>query len=262
MKEIVNHRVYGAVNSPATPVYILHGIFGMLDNWHYHAQLLEKQGLTVVTFDARNHGRSFHHGTMDYITMANDVAQLMEFLGHSKIDLVGHSMGGKTSMVFAWQHPQLLNKLAIIDMAPKRYKPGHLSYFDAFQSIDLEKILSRAEADKAFLPFAPDQAVRQFLLKNLEVLPTGGYTTKFNLPALIENYDTIIGELELPENIFLGPVLAMYGETSGYIKPEDKKEMIGAFPSIKFEEIPAAGHWVHADQPQLFFDSLFRFLTR
>jgi esterase len=253
---LVHYRSYGNPDNPT--LFILHGIFGMLDNWHYAAGILSEQ-YHVVSFDARNHGKSFHDPAMSFESMSADLYRLMAHLELEKADIMGHSMGGKTVMHFAMQHPDRIRKLLVVDIAPKAYRPGHIPYFDAFEQIPFDRIETRKEADEAFRHYAPDPAVRQFLLKNLEPLAAGGYKTKFNLAALKKSYPQIIGALQL-DNVFSGPAMFIYGKRSGYVRAEDQIEILQHFPAATFKGIPDAGHWVHADQPALFLEAVQAFL--
>lgn len=255
--ELVNHRIYGE-NGP--PLYILHGIFGMLDNWHYAAGILSGQ-FRVVTFDARNHGKSFHHPDAGFDAMANDLRRLMDELGDEKAHVAGHSMGGKTAMMFADMFPDRLSSLTVIDIAPKKYPPGHGDYFKAFRALDFSAIGSRKEAEEAFLPYAPDAAVRQFLLKNIEPVQGGGYKLKINVDALLTHYEEIIGELHF-SGVFGGRTMFMHGEKSGYLKEADKPFIMNHFPNAQFVEVPGAGHWVHADNPAVFIKIMQHFLQQ
>jgi esterase len=255
---ILDHRIYGHGENV---IYILHGIFGMKDNWHQVANQLAATH-TIVASDARNHGRSFHDFQMSYSIMADDVVGLMEHLGHSTIDLIGHSMGGKTSMKFASLYPEKLRSLAIVDIALRAYPPGHLPYFKAFEEIDFLQIQSRTEAEQALLPYAPDITVRQFLLKNLEPSPGGGYQPKFNLPAIEKFYQESIGALELPTPAFSGKTAFIHGAKSNYLQSADKPLLKEKFPAAEFHTVSNAGHWVHADNPTEFLTVLRQFLTR
>ncbi len=256
--DILHHKIYGT--SGNTPIYILHGIFGMLDNWHYLGQQLQNE-YTVVTFDARNHGRSFHSEEMGFEQMAEDVARLADHLGHKKFILMGHSMGGKTAMMFAKMYPQRLRALIVVDIANKTYKPGHLPYFEAFENIDFSEMRSRSEAEQALLYYAPDLSVRQFLLKNLEPLPLGGYTSRFYLQGIKKNYYDVIGAIELGKDVFHGPTLFISGEKSSYVKDEDKISLKMSFPTADFTVVPNAGHWVHAENASGFITVLKQFLS-
>lgn len=251
---MVNHKIYGEHNSQS--LYILHGIFGMLDNWHLAAQQLAKQ-FKVITFDARNHGKSFHHPDNSFSAMADDLLSLMNHLGdgNKKNWVMGHSMGGKTAMVFAHAYPDLLEKLIVVDIAPKEYVPGHLGYFRAFKEVPFHTFSSRKEVEEAFAPYAPEMSVRQFLLKNVEPLPDGGYRTKSNLSAIEQWYPQIIGGLEF-DHPFHGETHFIAGEKSGYIKEEDKPYILQYFPNSTFHVVSKAGHWVHAENPEGFLHCL------
>jgi esterase len=253
---ILSHRIYG--NGP-TCIYILHGIFGMKDNWHHAAGILGQE-YTVVTLDARNHGRSFHDHEMNYNIMADDLCGLMHHLGHASAIIMGHSMGGKTAMTFAAKYPEKTEKLIVVDISMRGYPPGHIPYFQAFETIDFMAIQSRGEAEEALKPFAPDMTVRQFLLKNLEPLPGGGYQPRFNLPAIKQFYEESIGSLSLPDSCYKGKTLFIAGDRSGYIKEDDKPRILQSFISAHFTTISNAGHWVHADNPSEFITVVQQFL--
>lgn len=258
MTNLVNYRIYGENHTQS--IYILHGIFGMLDNWHLAAQQLSHR-FRVVTFDARNHGKSFHASDAGYNAMVLDLKHLMTHLGDTSGIVMGHSMGGKTAMAFADQFPEMVDQLIVVDIAPKRYVPGHLGYFKAFKEVPLHALQSRKEAEDAFLPYAPEMSVRQFLLKNIEPLPGGGYATKSHLDAIENHYQEIIGEL-LFQQVFLKQVDFIGGSKSGYIKESDKDAILQHFPTAKFHVVDNAGHWVHAENPQGFLDCLWGILPQ
>lgn len=251
----LNHRIYGNGNKI---VYILHGIFGMKDNWHNIAQKLADT-CTVITADARNHGKSFHDFQMSFDLMSDDLAALMGHLGHKKAIIMGHSMGGKTAMSFAAKFPEKVEKLIVVDIGVKSYPAGHTPYFEAFENIDFSILQSRTEAEEAFEPYAPDFGVRQFLLKNLEPLTGGGYKPRFNLPAIKSFYSESIGELHL-KNQWAGESFFIYGEKSSYVLEEDFQNIRQFFPAAKFQNIKNAGHWVHADNPAEFLAFVLHFI--
>lgn len=253
--KLVHYREYG---QQGPVVIILHGIFGMLDNWHYVSGILSAS-CRVISSDARNHGKSFHDTVMSFDAMADDLIQLMDHLNINQAIVLGHSMGGKTAMHAAMLYPNRLKALIVADIAPKAYKPGHVPYFQAFEEIPLHLMQSRRDADEAFKHYAPDPGVRQFLLKNLDPLPDGGYKTKFNLPALKAYYPEIIGALPLM-GTYQGPALFAYGMRSGYVKEVDRPQILQHFPNAVFVGIPEAGHWIHADQPQLFIELVNNFI--
>lgn len=256
MYQIVNYKVYGEQNKDA--IYILHGVFGMLDNWHYTAKYLSEK-YRVITFDARNHGKSFHDSDCSYNAMARDLKSLMDFHGDDSAIVIGHSMGGKTSLIFSELYPNSLKQLIVIDIAPKAYPAGHLEFIKAFQNIDFLQITNRREADEAFAPYAPIAPIRQFLLKNIESKSEGGYQLKINIDALAKQYPAIIGGINLTGK-FQGNINFIKGEKSGYIKTEDELILSKLYNNVDFYSVPKAGHWVHADNPEYFLNLLSKIL--
>lgn len=251
------HKVYPNPNS-TDYLIILHGLFGMLDNWHNMANMIS-QYVNVVTVDQRNHGQSPHTNTMNFESMAEDLRLLLDDLNISSAIVLGHSMGGKAAMVFADIYPSRVTKLIIVDIAPKKYQAGHQLYFNAFKTIDFSKFNRRQEADEALAKLESNIGIRQFLLKNLD-RSEQGYKLKFNLAAIEEFYPDMIKELKFQWLITI-PTLFVYGGNSGYISEDDKLDILESFPNAEFIKIPDAGHWVHAEQPLPFFEAVRHFIA-
>ncbi len=240
------------------PVIILHGLFGMLDNWKSISKNLETK-FTVYLVDQRNHGKSPHAPEHSYQLMADD---LNEFFGQQQISsahIIGHSMGGKTAMQFALQHPEKVNKLVVVDMGIKQYPGGHDAIFDALLSFDLCAIHSRKEAEIEMTKKISDIAVQQFLLKNLSREINGNYRWKFNLEALSANYENEIIAAVKPSNIYRGEVLFIRGERSNYILNDDWDDIQKIFPNSVLNTINDSGHWVHAEKPEDLIKVIFTF---
>ena len=242
------------------PIIILHGLFGMLDNWKTIARSLEEK-FTVYLIDQRNHGKSPHTPEHSYQLMADDLSVFFTHHQISKAHIIGHSMGGKTAMQFALQHPEKVNKLIIVDMGIKRYPGGHDSIFDALQSIDLKTIHSRKDAEILMADKLSDITVQQFLLKNLSRNVNGSYRWKFNLEALSANYDDEILAPVKVLNTFTGDVLFVRGENSKYIVNEDWDDIQKVFPNAILKIVEDSGHWVHAEQPEAFLHIVLTFIT-
>ena len=83
-------------------VVLLHGLFGSSDNWHFIAQRLAEK-FHVFALDQRGHGQSPHAAEMNYPLMAADVGKFFSARGLKSAAVIGHSMGGKTAMLFALQ---------------------------------------------------------------------------------------------------------------------------------------------------------------
>lgn len=238
----LNYKVFGS----GEPVFILHGLFGMLDNWQTFARELA-QDYEVYIIDQRNHGRSPHSEEFDYRLLSQD---LYEFMLEHNIDsahIIGHSMGGKTVMQFASDHTDRVHSLSVVDIAPKAYQPSHLEIFAAIRSLDLNQIDNRKDADLMLSKSISSVGIRLFLLKNLSRTPDG-WKWKANFDSLYHNYDTILGTIDIPSTITI-PSLFVYSESSGYILESDIEQIEESFTQSSFESMNA-GHWIHAEQPQ------------
>jgi esterase len=253
----LNFKEYGEGENN---LIVLHGFLGSLDNWHTLATEWGKAGLHVYTLDLRNHGKSPHTEHHSIQLMVDDLNDFM-FQHHiGSATILGHSMGGKVAMLFALQYPGLCTKLIVSDMAPKAYKPGHDDVFDAIFQVSLDKITTRKEAEEAMKPFLGDFGTRQFVLKSLERTEEGKYEWKFNLKTLFQDYDEIIKSIEI-KTTYDNPALFVKGELSAYIKEEDMEKIYQLFPSATLESIGGAGHWIHADKPKEFFETVLNFVN-
>lgn len=251
----LNYKSFGQ----GDPIVILHGLFGTLDNWQTIAKALAETH-TVYIVDQRNHGRSPHFSTMSYALMAEDLKEFMESHWIFKAHIIGHSMGGKTAMQFAADHPEMVDKLVIVDIGPQAYPGGHQEIFDALFALDLKKLDSRKEAAALLKPKIPDAGVRQFLLKNLTRDKSNGYRWKMNLPVIYENYNDILRAIE-PDVHFERKTLFIRGGKSNYIRDQDIPVIKSKYPSAKVTTIEKAGHWVHAEAPEAFLQAVQAFLN-
>ena len=251
----LNHKIFGE----GPPLIIMHGLFGMLDNW----QTLGKrwaEDYTVILVDLRNHGRSPHTEVHDYPSMATDLMEFMGRKGLYQAHILGHSMGGKTAMQVALHYPDFVDKLIVVDIAPKSYQGGHEIILEALQELNLSTVTERDEADAALQARIDSYGIRQFLLKNLSRKKNGGYRWKMNLPVLVDHYEDVLANIEDGE-AFEGPALFVRGDRSRYVPDEDIPEILDLFPFARVETITEAGHWVHAEQPDALFETVSAFLA-
>lgn len=255
----LNFKSFGEENAP--PLLILHGLFGMLDNWQTLGRKFAEK-YHVFLIDQRNHGKSPHSLEFDYYLMAEDLAEFMDEHQLETAHLIGHSMGGKTVMQFAVDHPNRVEKLVVVDIVPENYPAGHEDIFKALFEVNIDALQSRSEANDTLIPLVEEEGVRQFLLKNLARNKSGGYRWKFNLQAIHFNYSNIIANSLTDFDVFEGETLFVKGgKSERYIQAEKADELIAThFPNAKIEVVEDAGHWVHAEQPQAFFEVVSGFL--
>ena len=241
------------------PFVILHGFLGMSDNWKTHGRLFSQLEFEVHLLDQRNHGRSFRSNEFDYELLAED---LFDYCLHKDLEdiiLLGHSMGGKTAMLFAAKYPQMVSKLIIADIAPRFYPRHHHAILEGLTALNFEEIVTRKEAEEVLSKYVLHVPTRQFLLKNVYWIEPGKLALRINLEALIENIDEI-GEGLAPHLKFEGDTLFLKGDKSEYISSQDETAINRQFPNCKIVTIENAGHWLHAENPNQFFDKVKRFI--
>ena len=241
------------------PLLILHGFLGMGDNWKSLGNQFAENGHEVHLIDHRNHGRSFHSDDFSYEIMVEDLYAYCKHYQLKEVALLGHSMGGKTAMLFAVTHPNIVRKLIVADISPRSYPLHHQAILFALEKLDFEKIKSRNDADAILAEVLTDLPTRQFLLKNLYWVHKGELGLRFNLPVLIERIEEV-GKA-LPENTsFDGDTLFLYGSKSGYFVPGDEIVIKKHFPNSKIAYVSKAGHWLHAENPSEFYLFVANFL--
>ena len=243
-----------------SPLIILHGLLGSADNWRSMSGRLAAH-YKVVAVDLRNHGGSPHSDVFDYDVMAADLRQFVEQQALSSIMLLGHSMGGKVAMQFALDYAERVEKLVVVDIAPKPHELSQRHLLEALRSLDLRRHKSFADVDGALAEKISDQSLRQFLLKNLARDEHGRLRWKIHLAAIYRNYDKLARGLA-PERTFGKPTLFVRGGRSNYIEDYDAPLIRQIFPQAEIMTLPEAGHWVHADAPNEFFQTVVNFLSR
>ncbi len=239
------------------PMIILHGLFGSSDNW----QTLGKrfaEDYKVYLVDQRNHGKSPHSDEFSYDILADDLEDFCTSHEIRHAIVIGHSMGGKTAMRFAQKYPEYVEKLIIVDMGVKSYPPHHQDVLAAFHSVDLENTTSRKQAEDAVSEYLPDFGTRQFILKNLYRVTPTQFGWRPNVHVLEEKMDRILEPL--PPGKVDVPTLFLYGEKSNYVVPEEFGSILGLFPNAEFAALPTH-HWVHAEDPDGFYEEVKKFVT-
>jgi len=242
------------------PFIILHGFLGMGDNWKTLAKQFSSLGFQVHLIDQRNHGRSFHDSEFNYDVLATDLKNYCSRHTINDMVLLGHSMGGKTAMLFAALYPELVSKLIVADISPRFYPVHHDAIMEGLSSLNFEEISSRKEAEIQLSKYVPDAGTRQFLLKNIYRISSTTLGLRINLKVLKTNVSEI-GEA-LPSNLnFQKDTLFLRGDKSEYISTQDETLIKHQFPTAVIKTISNAGHWLHAENPVEFFDSVCRFIT-
>jgi len=234
------------------PLIILHGIFGSGDNWlTLGRQFAENR--RVFLLDQRNHGRSPWDDAFSYQLLADDLLEFMDAQGLAQADIIGHSMGGKVSMLFALQHPERVKSLVVVDIAPRMYNlQEHKHILGTLANFELNNYQTRTEIDQTLAADLPEYGTRQFILKNIYRNQNHEFAWRLNVKALNDNL-TEIGMPLNSEQRFATPTLFIAGGKSKYIQPEDHARIHTLFPQARIATVPQAGHWVHAEAPDALF---------
>jgi esterase len=255
---------YREVGEPtAPPIIILHGIFGSSDNWLTISKTIAAQGYRIVLPDQRNHGQSPRSDAFSYADMAADLHELITDLRLENPILVGHSMGGKTMMQYAMTYRGTFRSLVVVDIAPKFYPVHHTDILRGLAAIDLAALRTRPEADTILSQYEPSATVRQFLLKNLYRTDINGqqqFAWRLNLPVISREIHGVGDELTDNQPVDV-PTLFIRGSRSPYILDSDWPGILRLFPQAQLTTIEGAGHWVQAEQPEAFVETLMAFLT-
>jgi pimeloyl-ACP methyl ester carboxylesterase len=250
---------------------ILHGLYGTGDNWYNIARALSSS-FTVYLIDQRNHGRSAHNVIHNYTEMASDVEEFVEKLNLKKINIIGHSMGGKTAMTYTLQHGENVNKLINVDISPYSYQDlnhfkeqqdFHYSIIERFLTAPISTAKSRAEVEAYFAEKITNKDTRLFLLKNLSRNKKGHFSWKLNVKTLSES---LLNVIDAAPPIKMGAqsyvdTLFIRGGKSPYISDEDIESIPDIFPNSKFITYPNSGHWLHAEEPDRFIADAQAFLN-
>lgn len=241
------------------PFVILHGYLGMGDNWKSLGSRFAEHGYQIHLVDQRNHGRSFHNDEFSYEFMAGDLYAYCKFHKLKNIVLLGHSMGGKAAMLFAVTYPALVRKLLVADISPKYYPMHHHEVLKALSMLDFSEIKSRSEAEHIVSDYIKEAGIRLFLLKNLYWKHKGELSLRINLPVLIRKNEEV-GKPLAENTVFFGETLFLRGEKSAYVEKGDEVLIRKHFPNSEIKTISNAGHWLHVENPEKFYEYVMNFL--
>lgn len=268
------------IGDSGPPVVFLHGLFGQGRNFTTVAAAIAERGWRVTLLDLPNHGHSPWTDRLDYDVLAGVVGSELEELGEP-VRLLGHSMGGKTAMTLALRRPELLAGLVVVDIAPVDYRQtggagassgagqggevaaGEMEgYVALMRDLDLGVLRTRADADAALREAVPQDATRAFLLQSLvrDAAAPSGWRWRLNLELLAHDVPGLGGFPDPGGAQYDGPVLVIAGATSPYVRDMHRTVISALFPHARLVRFKGVGHWVHAQAPELFVQTVAAFL--
>ncbi len=254
------YRKYGKEGNQ--PLIILHGLFGISDNWVTYGKRIAAEGFEVYIPDQRNHGHTPHSNVFNYIALTDD---LFDFIDEHEIDnpiIMGHSMGGKVAMRFALENPQFVKRLVVVDITLKAYGPrvSHKKIIEAMQQVDLSGAKNRRDVETMLEEFIKEPRIRLFVLKNLYRTENNQFDWRINLEGIANNLDQMFDAIDTLTK-FEKPTLFIKGGASDYITLKDFPQIRYNFPNAEIVTIAEASHWVHVEAPEKFYQITSGFLT-
>jgi pimeloyl-ACP methyl ester carboxylesterase len=252
---MLNILEYGT-RSDRPSILIVHGLYGSARNWGVICKRLSDQ-FHLIAVDHRNHGDSPWNESHTYHDLAADLAEVIEHHG-APMHVMGHSMGGKASMVLALTRPELVTRLILADIAPVAYSHDQTQFIEAMKAVDLNAVSKRSDVVAQLATRIDDPALHSFFTQSLDV---ANKRWKLNLDALRNEMPHIIGFPEIA-GTYDGPTLFLSGSESHYILPEYRSKIKNLFPNASFAKIRGAGHWLHAEKPREFEAVLRDYFSR
>lgn len=250
--------LYSKILGEGKPLLILHGFLGMSDNWKTLGNQFAENGYEVHLIDQRNHGRSFHSDDFSYEFLVHDLKFYCDHYNLKNVNIIGHSMGGKTAMLFATTYPDLVSKLLVADIAPRYYPAHHQYILDGLAALNFDLVETRKQADEALSDHVEEIGIRMFLLKNMYRTDKNGLGLRLNLRVLQDNVEEI-GEALPSGSGFNGNTLFLRGDRSEYITLADEAIIKTHFPHANIKTVKNAGHWLHAENPKEFMQKALVF---
>ena len=253
-------KLFSRIFGEGKPIIILHGLFGMSDNWNTLAKKFSKD-FCVHVVDLRNHGYSPHSPHFNYKLLSEDILEYINQQGLFKPVIIGHSLGGKITMKLVATQSSIVEKIVIVDISPRNYDiMFHQNILKILNAIDLSQHFSRQEIDHNLSNDIPDKNIRSFLLKNLYRNENKLFAWKFNIDSLLNNLHNINEDFIIGKSIDI-PALFLKGERSNYITVKDENLIKNHFSQAIIKKINHAGHWVHAENPDQFYLEVSSFIN-
>lgn len=251
------HSTHGSLKNQLPTLVLIHGLFGNSDNLSVIRRAFEHER-SVISIDLPDHGKSLHTQSFSFEDYANRVAAALTALNISECALAGHSLGGKVSMLVAQKLPNVVKQLVIMDIAPVAYSARHQNVFKGLNNVNLASITSRSDAKQQLAEYVQDPGTQAFLLKSLYQDDDHLWQWRFNLPLIARDYSALIAWTN-SGLCYSGPTLFIKGAESDYILPQHQSAIVEQFPQAK-AKIVQAGHWLHAQKPQVVNALITKFL--
>lgn len=243
-----DHPQLNVTNSEQPVVVLIHGLFGNCDNLSVIRRELQKH-FRVISLDLPDHGKSPWSQSFSFEKYAIQVGFTLNSLNIPSAHIVGHSLGGKIAMYLSSINPLLIKSLTVLDIAPVAYEPRHENVIKGLTSVNLKVLDRRQDAQLQINEFIKEPSTQAFLLKSL-YQEDGEFKWRFNLNMLVRDYAELSAWPLKDKEVFKGKVLFIKGKNSDYITLKHQSTITTQFPAAE-AKIVDAGHWLHAEKPQV-----------
>lgn len=263
-----NYSIIG--QNPKQRIVFVHGLMAFSANWRKIANFLESDFQSLI-YDQRGHGRSFKpeqgYTPQD---LAEDLNKITDELGWNSFHLVGHSMGARVAMVFAYHYPEKVRTLCLEDMGAS-VQPESYKYYEnmlnivptPFENKESVKRFFQQQFLQKFTPHENPEVLSTFLQANIEERENGYYDWKFSKRGIVEIVrQGHVKDRWLELSSFKMPVLLIRGQNSHVLRSDEYQKMLEINPNITGYEVSGAGHWVHYERAQEFTGVLKDFIQK
>ncbi len=239
-------------------IVILHGILGSSDMWIPVARRLSG-GFHVIVPDLTNHGQSGHTESIGFDNVSETMRDFLKSKHIERPVIIAHSYGAKVAFQMLADGLEM-EKLIAVDMLPATTyaDPQILQLLETIKQ-PLPQLKSFAQAKQIFSEKGIRPHFSDLLAKGL-AMHNGSLQWKFNARLIAKNANEIRQSVEL-NGFFDTPLLVVKGENSNYVDSSSIADAKQHFNNLKLIEIPDAGHWVHYDQPETFFNTIYNHIT-
>ena len=238
------------------PLVMLHGLTGHARTWDYTAAALSEP-YRVLALDQRGHGDSDWAPQYGLAPMAQDVLGFLDALELGEVTLMGLSMGGLVSFVFAAAHPDRVRRMVIMDIGPAIAPAGAANVASSLAANDVFTSEDEAFAQaRSANPRPTDATLRHRVSHNLRPLPDGRLTFKFDKTLRSQRalFDHTQDDLWAAWRAVSCPVLLVRGDDSDVLAADTAQRMLAENPRVSFASIPDCGHSITLDSPHGLLD--------
>lgn len=256
---------------------LLHGFPEFWYSWRHQIQAFSRD-YKVVALDLRGYNNSDKPKEVSAYALPElikDVEGVIRALGYDRCVLVGHDWGGLIAWAFAYAHPQLLDRLIVLNLPhPAKFVEGLRTpqqmlrswYIALFQLPELPEFLLRINDYAAIRAVFKNQAVNPdaFTEEDLDAFAAAAAQPSA-LTSMLNYYRNIFkpeGPLSQTWGVLQVPTLMIWGEDDAALGKELTYGTEDLVSDLEIRYIPQCSHWVQQEQPNLVNQYMQAFLQR